>query len=193
MRFGFYLPTRGQTATPEALETLVTRGEALGFSSVVIADHIVFPVTIRSKYPYTVTGAFPGQGDQLEQLALMAFIAGKTRALRLISSVMILPHRNPVVTAKMLATIDVLSGGRVTVGIGVGWLKEEFEAIGAPDFAQRGKVTDEYIKAFIELWTKEKPRFAGEYVSFDNIDFSHKPVQKPHPPIWVGGESGPAL
>ena len=72
-------------------------------------------------------------------------------------------------------------------------MKEEFEAIQAPDFAERGKVTDEYIKAFVELWTKDKPRFAGEYVSFDNIDFSHKPVQKPHPPIWVGGESGPAL
>jgi oligopeptide/dipeptide ABC transporter ATP-binding protein len=102
MRYGFYLPTRGRTATAEALETLVTRGAALGFSSVVIADHIVFPVTIKSKYPYTVSGAFPGQGDALEQLSLMAFVAGKTRTLRLISSVMILPHRNPVVTAKML-------------------------------------------------------------------------------------------
>ena len=85
MRYGFYLPTRGQTASPEALETLVARGEALGFSSVVIADHIVFPVTIKSKYPYTVSGAFPGQGDALEQLSLMAFVAGKSRTLRLIS------------------------------------------------------------------------------------------------------------
>src|ERR1700682_926323 len=122
MRYGFYLPTRGQTAAPESLETLVTRAEALGFSSVVIADHIVFPVTIKSKYPYTVSGAFPGQGDALEQLSLMAFIAGKTRALRLISSVMILPHRNPVVTAKMLATIDVLSRGGGTGGGGGGGL-----------------------------------------------------------------------
>src|SRR5262245_10979835 len=93
MRYGFYLPTRGQTATSEALEALVQRGEALGFSSVMIADHIVFPVTINSKYPYTVSGAFPGQGDALEQLALMAFIAGKTRTLRLVTSVMIVPHR----------------------------------------------------------------------------------------------------
>lgn len=89
MRYGFYLPTRGETAAPDALEALVTRGEACGFSSAVIADHIVFPVTIESKYPYTVSGAFPGQGDALEQLSLMAFIAGKTRGLRLISSVMI--------------------------------------------------------------------------------------------------------
>src|SRR5258706_3811808 len=130
MRYGFYLPTRGRTATPEALETLVDRGEPLGFSSVVIADHIVFPVTIQSKYPYTVSGAFPGHGDALEQLSLMAFVAGKSRGLRLISSVMILPYRNPVVTAKMLATIDVLSGRRVTVGVRVGWLREGVQGLG---------------------------------------------------------------
>jgi probable F420-dependent oxidoreductase len=193
MRYGFYLPTRGQTATPEALETLVTRGEALGFSSVVIADHIVFPVTIRSKYPYTVTGAFPGQGDQLEQLALMAFIAGKTRALRLISSVMILPHRNPVVTAKMLATIDVLSGGRVTVGVGVGWMREEFEALGAPDFDRRGAASDEYIRIFKALWTQDPASYHGEFYRFDAIRCLPHPVQKPHPPIWIGGHSKAAL
>ena len=193
MRYGFYLPTRGQTATPEALETLVTRGEALGFSSVVIADHIVFPVTIRSKYPYTVSGAFPGQGDQLEQLSLMAFIAGKTRALRLISSVMILPHRNPVVTAKMLATIDVLSGGRVTVGVGVGWMREEFEALGAPDFDRRGAASDEYIRIFKTLWTQDPASFQGEFYRFDAIRCLPHPVQKPHPPIWIGGHSKAAL
>ncbi len=118
VRYGFYLPTRGQTATPEALETLVTRGEALGFSSVMIADHLVFPVTIKSKYPYTVTGVFPGQGDVLDQLSLMAFVAAKTTRLRLVTSVMIVPYRNPVLTAKALATIDVLSKGRVTLGVG---------------------------------------------------------------------------
>jgi len=193
MRYGFYLPTRGQTATPAALETLVTRGEGLGFSSVVIADHIVFPVTIRSKYPYTVSGAFPGQGDQLEQLALMAFIAGKTRTLRLISSVMILPHRNPVVTAKMLATIDVLSGGRVTVGVGVGWMREEFEALGAPDFDRRGAASDEYIRIFKALWTQDPASFQGEFYRFDAIRCLPHPVQKPHPPIWIGGHSKAAL
>ena len=99
MRYGFYLPTRGQTATPEALEALVQRGEALGFASVMIADHLVFPVTIKSKYPYTVSGAFPGQGDVLDQLSLMAFAAAKTSRLRLVSSVMIVPYRNPVLTA----------------------------------------------------------------------------------------------
>src|SRR5215813_6649857 len=111
-----------------------------------IADHIVLPVDITSKYPYTLDGAFPGQGDAFDQLSLMAFVAGKTTRLRLVTSVMILPHRNPVVTAKALATIDVLSGGRVTVGVGVGWLREEFEALAAPDFDRRGAVSDEYIR-----------------------------------------------
>jgi len=193
MRYGFYLPTRGETATPEALETLVQRGESLGFSSVMIADHVVFPVTINSKYPYTVTGAFPGQGDALEQLTLMAFIAGKTRTLRLVSSVMIVPHRNPVVTAKMLATIDVLSRGRVTVGVGVGWLREEFQALGAPDFDRRGSVSDEYIRIMKTLWTECPASFAGEFYRFEAVRCLPAPVQKPHPPIWVGGHSRAAL
>jgi probable F420-dependent oxidoreductase len=193
MRYGFYLPTRGQTASPEALETLVARAESLGFSSVVIADHIVFPVTIKSKYPYTVSGAFPGQGDALEQLSLMAFVAGKSSALRLISSVMILPYRNPVVTAKMLATIDVLSRGRVTVGVGVGWLREEFEALGAPDFDRRGAVSDEYLRVFKALWTQDPASHRGEFYRFDSVRCLPHPVQKPHPPIWVGGHSKAAL
>jgi probable F420-dependent oxidoreductase len=193
MRFGFYLPTRGRTASPEALETLIARAETLGFSSVVIADHIVFPVTIKSKYPYTVSGAFPGQGDALEQLALMAFVAGKSRTLRLISSVMILPHRNPVVTAKMLATIDVLSRGRVTVGVGVGWLREEFEALGAPAFDRRGAVSDEYLRIFKTLWTQDPASYHGEFYRFDSVHCLPHPVQKPHPPIWVGGHSKVAL
>jgi probable F420-dependent oxidoreductase len=193
VRYGFYLPTRGPTATPEALEAMVARAETLGFDSVVIADHIVMPVEIRSRYPYTVDGAFPGQGDALEQLALMAFIAGKTTTLRLITSVMIVPHRNPVVTAKMLATIDVLSRGRVTVGAGVGWLREEFEALGAPDFDRRGAVSDEYLRIFKTLWTQSPASFHGEFYSFDALRCLPRPMQVPHPPIWIGGHSRAAL
>jgi probable F420-dependent oxidoreductase len=193
VRYGFYLPTRGATASPEALETLVARGEALGFASVVIADHIVFPVTITSRYPYTVSGAFPGQGDALEQLPLMAFVAARSRTLRLISSVMILPYRNPVVTAKMLATIDVLSRGRLTVGVGVGWLREEFEALGAPPFERRGAVSDEYLRIFKTLWTQDPASYRGEFYRFEAIRCLPHPVQKPHPPIWVGGHSKAAL
>ena len=191
MRFGFYLPTRGPTATPEALEAIVRRGEGLGFHSAVIADHIAFPTRIASRYPYSVSGEFPGQGDALEQLALMAFVAGKTERLRLVTSVMILPYRNPVTTAKTLATIDVLSGGRVTVGVGVGWLREEFEALAAPDFKQRGAVSDEYLRIFKTLWTTSPASFAGEFYRFDSLRCEPLPVQKPHPPIWVGGHSRP--
>src|SRR5690348_4796775 len=158
---------------------MVAHGEALGFSSVVVADHLVFPVTIRSKYPYTVDGAFPGQGDALDQLSLMAFVAGRSRRLRLISSVMILPHRNPVVTAKMLATIDVLSGGRVTVGVGVGWLREEFSALGAPDFDRRGAVSDEYLRIFKTLWTLNPASFSGEFYRFERLNACRSRCRSP--------------
>ncbi len=193
MRYGFYLPTRGGCANAEALETIVQRGEALGFHSVMIADHVVFPTAIDSKYPYTVSGVFPGGGDALEQLTLMAFVAGRTRTLRLVTSVMILPYRNPVLTAKMLATIDVLSRGRVTVGVGVGWLREEFEALDAPDFDKRGAASDEYIRIFKTLWTQDPASFAGDFYRFETLRCVPHPVQKPHPPIWIGGHSGPAL
>lgn len=193
MRFGFYLPTRGPTATADALATLVSRGEALGFHSVMIADHIAFPVTINSKYPYTVSGEFPGHGDAMEQLTLMSYVAALTRRLRLVSSVMIVPHRNPLLTAKSLATIDVLSGGRVTVGVGVGWLREEFEALQTPPFEHRGASTDEFIRIFKTLWTEEPASYEGEFYRFDPIRFEPKPVQSPHPPIWIGGHSMPAL
>src|SRR5438552_4567518 len=193
MRYGFYLPTRGRSAEPDALEALVERGEALGFHSTVIADHVVFPVAIASKYPYTVSGEFPGGGDALEQLTLMSFVAAKSTRLRLITSVMILPHRNPVLTAKMLATIDVLSRGRVTVGIGVGWLREEFEALGAADFDRRGAVSDEYIRIFKTLWTQSPASFEGEFYRFAPLKCEPQPLQKPHPPIWIGGHSPAAL
>jgi probable F420-dependent oxidoreductase len=193
VRYGFYLPTRGGCAIPEALETIVQRGEALGFHSVMIADHVVFPTAIASKYPYTVSGAFPGGGDALEQLTLMAFVAGRTRTLRLVTSVMILPYRNPVVTAKVLATIDVLSRGRVTVGVGVGWLREEFEALDSPDFEHRGAASDESIRIFKTLWTDDPASFTGEFYRFSALRCLPQPVQKPHPPIWIGGHSAPAL
>lgn len=193
MHYGFYLPTRGQTTTPEDLATLVQRGEALGFHSVMIADHIVFPVDISSPYPYTVSGAFPGHGDAMEQLTLMTFVAAKTTRLRLVTSVMILPYRNPVLTAKILATIDVLSHGRVTVGAGVGWLEEEFRALGAADFPRRGAVSNEYIQIFKTLWTQDPATFHGEFYQFEALHCLPHPVQKPHPPIWIGGHSPAAL
>jgi probable F420-dependent oxidoreductase len=193
MRYGFYLPTRGPLAEPSAIEALARRGEALGFHSVVVADHIVIPVTSDSTYPYTLDGKHPSEGDALEQLSLIAFVAGVTRTMRLITSVMILPHRNPVVTAKTLATIDVLSRGRLTVGVGVGWLREEFEALGAPEYERRGAVSDEYIRIFKTLWTEAPAKFEGRFYRFRDVWCQPRPVQQPHPPIWIGGHSSAAL
>jgi probable F420-dependent oxidoreductase len=195
MQFGFNAPTAGPMSATDPLVRLVTEAETMGYDYATFSDHVVIPTAIAAKYPYSGTGEFPAgaRAERHEQLIEMAFIAAKTRKLRLVSSVMVVPHRPAVLTAKMLATIDVLSGGRLTLGIGAGWMQEEFEAIQAPDFAARGEVTDEYIKAFVELWTNPNPKFAGKHVRFDNILLDPKPVQKPHPPIWVGGESGPAL
>ena len=105
---------------------------------------------------------------------------------------MVVPYRHPVVTAKMIATIDVLSRGRVTVGCGAGWMKEEFVAVGAPPFEERGKVVDECLSVFREIWTRDAPSFEGDYVAFADIATLPHPVQKPHPPLWIGGESGAA-
>ena len=193
MRYGFYLPTRGPVATPSALTAFAQAGEKLGFHSVMIADHVVFPVKIDSPYPYTVGGAFPGHGDQLEQLTLASFIAAKTERIRLVTSVMILPHRHPVLTAKMLATIDYLSNGRLTVGVGVGWMREEFEALEAKPFDDRGAVSNEILEIYKKLWTEKEPSHQGKYYQFDPVHCDPQPVQKPHPPIWIGGHSKPAL
>ena len=195
MQFGFSPPVSGPLATPDNLARIAVEGEAIGYDYATISDHVVIPRDIEAKYPYSDTGEFPGRsrGDRHEQLTAAAFIAGKTSRLRLVTSVTVVPHRPAVLLAKMLATIDVLSKGRLTFGIGAGWMREEFEALGLPPFAERGAVTDEYLAAFQELWTKDAPAFNGKHVSFSDLLFYPKPVQKPHPPIWIGGESGPAL
>jgi probable F420-dependent oxidoreductase len=191
MNFGFSIPTRGPLATRESALALAERGEELGFAYLALSDHIVIPRNIASPYPYNPERKMVGaaDGDCLEQLAVMAFLAAATRKIRLLTSVMVVPHRPPVFTAKALATIDVLSQGRVVVGVGAGWMDEEFQAVGAPPFAERGKVTDEYLRAFKVLWTQDDPRFEGRYARFADISFLPKPVQKPHPPLWIGGES----
>ncbi len=146
-------------------------------------------------YPYSESGEFFGEDPERrhEQLTTAAFIAAKTTRIRLVLAVMVVPHRPAVLAAKMLSTIDALSGGRLVVGIGAGWLQAEFDAVVGPPFAARGRVTDEYLSAFRNLWTEEAPHFEGHWVKYDGISFEPKPVQKPHPPIWVGGESGPSL
>jgi len=182
-------------ATTQSLATLARTGEELGFTIISVSDHIIIPKAINSTYPYNESGTFAGSpsGECLEQLSLLSFLVGVTSSAKLLTSVMVLPHRPPVLTAKMLATIDVLSNGRLIVGCGVGWMREEFEAIGAPAYDERGSVGDEYIRAFKELWTSDNPAFEGKYCRFANVAFAPKPVQKPHPPIWTGGESPAAL
>lgn len=195
MKFGFNLAGRGPLASADSLVRIANKGEELGFDAVLMGDHILVPKKIDSTYPYTPTGEFPGggAGDAMEMITLLAYVAGQTKKIRLVTSVLIVPYRPALLAAKALATLDVLSGGRLVVGIGVGWMEEEFEALDIPPYQERGAVTDEYIRAFKELWTSDDPHFHGKYVSFDDIHFLPKPAQKPHPPIWVGGESRPAL
>jgi probable F420-dependent oxidoreductase len=194
MQFGFGAPVSGPLSGPRDLARIVSTGEALGYDYCTISDHVMIPRDMEAKYPYSDTGEFPGRagGDRHEQLTCVAFVAAKTEKLRLVTSVTVVPHRPPVLTAKIIATIDALSEGRFTWGIGVGWCQEEFEAIGAEPFEERGAVTDETIAVCRELWSNENPTFNGKYAKFSNVFFQPRPVQK-RIPIWVGGESGPAM
>jgi probable F420-dependent oxidoreductase len=194
MKFGLSTVTCGVFSTRENYKAVAVAAERAGFDFLSVSDHVVAPSHLRSKYPYTASGVFAAteHGYCLDQLATMAFLAGCTERLRLLASVMVVPHRPAILTAKMLATIDVLSNGRLILGAGAGWMKEEFALLGAP-FEERGKVTDEYLAAFQELWTKDAPAFNGKHVNFSDLLFYPKPVQKPYPPIWIGGESAPAL
>jgi probable F420-dependent oxidoreductase len=193
MRYGFYLPTRGPTATREGVLALAREGERLGLHSAMIADHVVLPMESQSVYPYTVDGKHPSDGDALETFSILGVVAGATERLRLVTSVLVLPYRNPVLTAKMVASLDVLSGGRVTLGVGTGWLQEEFEALDSPPFDKRGAATDEWIAIFKQLWTQSPASFEGQFYQYSNIRCEPFPIQKPHPPIWVGGHSRAAL
>ena len=195
MKFGFYLPSHGDTARRGPLIEIAQTGERLGCESMVVGDHIMAPRVSNSSYPYSVGSEVPWDegGEHLEQLTELTFLAAVTERIRLVPSVMIVPYRNPLLAAKILATMDVLSEGRLTIGIGVGWLEEEFEALDSPPFADRGAATNEYLEAFKELWTSDNPTYDGKFVKLSNIEFSPKPVQKPHPPIWVGGQSRPAI
>ena len=187
MEIGCHLPTQGPVATPEALVTFARQAEEHQMASLWVSDHVVFPKENASQYP---GGRFPHPPDTpyLEPVVVLAAAAMCTQRARLGASVFILGHRNPIVMAKMLTTIDTLSNGRLICGVGVGWWAEEFAALGVP-FKSRGRLADESIKVFKELWTANEPQFQGEFFHFSKIGFSPKPIQKPHPPIWVGGNS----
>jgi probable F420-dependent oxidoreductase len=195
VEFGFALPSRGPLARPSVLVRLARKAEALGFGYVTVSDHVVLPTRSSAPYPYSPSGEFPGgaRQDFLEPLAAMAWLLAATRRIRVGISVLVVPYRNPVVTAKQLATLDALSGGRVVVGCGVGWWPEEFQALGAPPFAERGAVTDEYLRLMKELWTRDDPSFKGRYYQVSDVTMFPKPVQKPHPPIWIAGHTPVAI
>ena len=193
MRFGTVLPERGPLAQPDQLSALARRAEESGFYAVEFGDHIVIPRKIESTYPYTETGVAPNWDGWLEQVTTLSFLAAKTTRLHLVTSVMVLPYRHPLLAAKMLASLDVLSGGRLILGVGAGWMKEEFEALGLLSFGERGAVCSEDIGILREIWTSENPSFRGKFFSFGALKLGPLPVQKPHPPIWVGGESEAAL
>ena len=198
MKYGFYLPSGGPAAQPDNLAIIARQGDKLGFFCMVMPDHVVQPRVVESQYPYSITGDIQqahstASDERLEQITTLAYLAGITEQIKLVTSVMIIPYRNPILTAKMLSTLDMLSKGRLILGAGVGWMEEEFELLNAEPFAERGAVTNEYLRAFIELWTNDDPTFEGKYVNFSNITFLPKPVQKPYPPIWIGGQSKPAI
>ncbi|HEX2276324.1 MAG TPA: LLM class F420-dependent oxidoreductase [Candidatus Tectomicrobia bacterium] len=182
MQFGLSLPHFRPVASPEAIRLVAQRAEQLDYDGIWVSDHIVIPASAAGRFGSTF----------YEPLTVLGFAAACTSRVRLGTTVIILPYRNPVVAAKVLSTLDVLSGGRVTAGMAVGWTEDEFKALGVP-FQERGALSDEYIAAFKALWTQETPAFHGHHVHFEDIAFEPKPVQKPHIPIWIGGNSKRAI
>jgi len=181
LKFGICLPIR-LDADAGANVRIAKRAEELGYDSVWVSDHVVIP----EKRAGMFTDEFH------DPFMLLSSIAAGTSRIIVGTSVIILPYRNPLVTAKMAATLDVLSGGRLVFGVGPGWMREEFEALGVP-FGSRGRMTDEYIKVIRELWRSERPEFHGEFVDFSNVGFYPKPVHTPGPPVWVAGASRHAV
>ena len=195
MSFGVILPNHVSIAGPEAYRAIATRAEELGYDHIWLGDHIVMPSRTESDYPDTETGESPFDPDQPapDPLATMAYLAGCTTSIKVGTFVLIVPQREPVSTAKIISTVDYMSGGRFLLGVGVGWQEEEFLAVGVDTFRQRGRVTDEYLRIFKELWTEDSPEFDGQYSRFSRIRFYPKPTRRPHPPIWVGGYTKAAM
>jgi probable F420-dependent oxidoreductase len=174
---------------PQGARRVARAAEAAGFDSLFAVDHVVFPDNYTSTYPYAPSGRLPGgpESPMPDPLIWMTWVAAATTRLRFMTGVIILPQRNPLVLAKQVATMDHLSGGRIELGIGVGWLKEEFDAVGVP-FERRGKRADEYVAAMRVLWSRDAASFNGEFVKFDTVSCNPKPVRGAVP-ILVGGHS----
>ena len=182
MKLGYFGIGSGPCADPEVATLVARAAESAGFESVWTGEHVVLPD------PRVPPSPAPPTFPMLHPSVALAFVAAHTTSLRLGTGIVILPQRNPLVVAKELASVDVVSKGRLIFGLGVGYLEPEFRALGVP-FDARGARTDEYIEAIRALWTQKQPSFRGEFVSFEGIDAHPRPVQAPHPPIVVGGHS----
>ena len=194
MKFGVVLPMIGSLASTEALDAVCDKAEEVGLDSIWVIDHILLPYSIGAKYPYNLTGEWmAGQGPWWDAFSIMSYAAARTSTVELGSCVIILPYRHPVHTAKIVATIDQLSRGRVQFGIGVGWMKDEFENLQLDSFHHRGALVNEQIEVFKEVWANDPASFDGDYYRFNEVSVTPKPVQRPHPPLLVGGNSEAAL
>jgi probable F420-dependent oxidoreductase len=194
VQFDLWIPTANPISTPELLAEVGRQAEARGIATIWVGEHVVLFDDYASSYPYSGDGQIPvppGTG-LLEPLTTLTFLAAHTRTVRLGTAMCLLPQRNPVYTAKEVSTLDWLSGGRVDFGVGVGWLKEEFEVLDVP-WPRRGRRTDEYLQVLQTLWCDDVSSFSGETYTLPPCSMFPKPVQSPHPPIHVGGESDAAL
>ncbi len=196
MHFGVLLPQFGASArgadVVQRIRTMAQTAERLGYDVLWTAEHIIFPQTISTPYPYGDRFPYPVTDPILDIVATLSYVAAITSRIKLGSSVLVLPYRNPIVLAKELASLDVLSNGRLLLGVAAGWLKEEFDMLGVP-FHERGRRTDEYVALLRALWTHERVTFQGRCFDVTEAAFFPKPVQRPHPPIWIGGGSRSAL
>jgi probable F420-dependent oxidoreductase len=193
MKFGLRYCNTGRYIDPAKAVELVQAGEDAGFESAWTVEHTVVPEGYQSAYPYSDDGKMAGGHDDVplpDPLIWMAYVAAATNRINLATGILILPQHNPVITAKQIATLDFMSGGRVLLGIGVGWMREEFEALGAP-FDDRGARTDDYVAAMRALWSQEKATHKGEFASFENVYCRPQPING-SVPIIVGGHSRPA-
>ena len=189
MKFGVMFANTGPMAHAEGAVAIAQAAEAGGIESLWAVEHTIVPAGYQSTYPYSPTGRMPGPEDSdiPDPLIWLTFVAAHTSTIRLATGILILPQRNPIVLAKEVATLDRLSGGRVELGIGVGWLEEEFDALGVP-FADRGRRTDDYIAALRALWTQPEATHHGEFASFAGAISRPQPTQSTIP-IVVGGHS----
>ena len=193
MEIGFAVPNIGPLAREETVLRIADRAEELGIDALWIGDHLALPSRRRVPYPYyrDKPGYHDPKAPILDPFITGAVIAGRTRKVRVGFGVLVLPYRHPLVTAKMIATLDVLSAGRLIVAVGVGWLREEFDALGV-DISKRGAMTDEQIRYLKEVWSKDEPHFRGASYRFDGLTLYPKPLAG-SVPIWVGGNSSPAM